>query len=58
MLSIIMVAKFKTFLLSFVLLPQARQINIHSLADFYDSGPFHSNKFNYDGKKKLILQQF
>ncbi|RVE73345.1 hypothetical protein OJAV_G00049230 [Oryzias javanicus] len=37
---------------------KARQINIHSLAAFYDSDLFRSNKFSHDGKKKLILQQF
>lgn len=39
-------------------LRQARQINIHSLAAFYSSELFSSNKFSHDGKKKLILQQF
>uniref|UniRef100_A0A671WF90 DNA replication licensing factor MCM2 n=1 Tax=Sparus aurata TaxID=8175 RepID=A0A671WF90_SPAAU len=37
---------------------KARQINIHNLTAFYDSDLFRSNKFNHDGKKKLILQQF
>ncbi|XP_019716079.1 DNA replication licensing factor MCM2 [Hippocampus comes] len=37
---------------------KARQINIHSLSSFYDSEPFRTNRFTYDGKKKLIVQQF
>lgn len=41
-----------------VVLPQARQINIHNLAAFYDSDLFRANKFSHDSKKKLILQQF
>ncbi|XP_068598516.1 DNA replication licensing factor MCM2 [Brachionichthys hirsutus] len=37
---------------------KARQINIHSLAAFYGSDLFQSNKFSHRGKEKLIVQQF
>ncbi|KAM9800563.1 DNA replication licensing factor MCM2 isoform X1 [Syngnathus typhle] len=37
---------------------KARQINIHSLSSFYESEPFRANRFVYDGKMKLIVQQF
>ncbi|XP_077386655.1 DNA replication licensing factor MCM2 [Festucalex cinctus] len=37
---------------------KARQINIHNLSSFYASEPFRANRFTYDGKKKLIVQQF
>ena len=35
---------------------QARQINIQSLAMFYDSDLFKNNKFVYDRKRKMIVQ--
>lgn len=42
----------------YLVLSQARQINIHNLTAFYDSDLFRANKFSHDSKKKLILQQF
>ena len=35
---------------------RAKQINIHSLKDFYESFVFKNNGFAYDGKRKVILQ--
>ena len=35
---------------------QARQINIHNLAPFYDSDIFEANKFKYDSKRNMIIQ--
>lgn len=36
---------------------QARQINIHSMAPFYESELFKKNKFIYDRSRKQIVQQ-
>lgn len=35
---------------------KARAINIQNLSSFYDSEVFHSNKFVYDAKRKVITQ--
>lgn len=37
-------------------LERAKQINVHSLAKFYDSEIFKNNGFSFDGKRKTILQ--
>lgn len=38
------------------LLDRAKQINVHSLNKFYDCELFKNNGFNYDSKRKTILQ--
>ena len=43
-------------LYTYFFLSQARQINIHTLGTFYDSDIFKTNKFTYDRKRRLILQ--
>ena len=43
-------------LYTYIFLSQARQINIHTLGTFYDSDLFKTNKFTYDRKRRLILQ--
>lgn len=35
---------------------KARQINIHNLTTFFDSDLFKANRFNHDGKRKMIIQ--
>lgn len=36
---------------------QARQINIHNLATFYDSEVFKNNHFRLDEKRRVIIFQ-
>uniref|UniRef100_A0A1X7VQ90 DNA replication licensing factor MCM2-like winged-helix domain-containing protein n=1 Tax=Amphimedon queenslandica TaxID=400682 RepID=A0A1X7VQ90_AMPQE len=38
------------------LVEKARQINIHSLASFYECNLLANNKFSYDKKRKIIIQ--
>ncbi|XP_077582359.1 DNA replication licensing factor MCM2 [Stigmatopora nigra] len=40
------------------LLDKARQINIRNLTSFYNSELFRANRFSYDAKKKVLLQEF
>ncbi|CAD5117548.1 DgyrCDS6310 [Dimorphilus gyrociliatus] len=35
---------------------KSKQINIHSLSNFYNSDLFHEHRFRYDAKKKMIIQ--
>ena len=61
-MSALLTAKAVTFMYVHLLVPpsdspQARQINIHSLAPFYESELFKQNKFVYDRMKKQIIQQ-
>lgn len=35
---------------------RAKQLNIHSLKDFYECAVFKNNGFTYDAKRKIILQ--
>ena len=39
------------------LLDKAKQINIENLQPFYNSEIFKANNFEYDQKRKLIVQQ-